>query len=46
MIDDIVKQHKLLGDAVTKLVVEHAAALDKRRVAPESTPADIEKLFD
>jgi len=45
MIDDIVKQHKLLGDAVTKLVVEHAAVLDKRRVAPESTPADIEKLF-
>jgi aromatic-L-amino-acid/L-tryptophan decarboxylase len=45
MIDDIVKQHKLLGDAVTKLVVEHAAALDKRRVAPESTPADIEELF-
>ena len=45
MIDDIVKQHKLLGDAVTKLVMEHAAVLDKRRVAPESTPADIEKLF-
>jgi glutamate/tyrosine decarboxylase-like PLP-dependent enzyme len=45
MIDDIVKQHKLLGEAVTKLVMEHAASLDNRRVTPEATPADIEELF-
>ena len=45
MIDDIVKQHKLLGESVTKLIVEHASVLDTRRVAPESMPSDIEQLF-
>ena len=46
MIDDIVEQHKLLGDAVAKLIVEHASLLDTRRVTPESSPSDIEELFN
>lgn len=45
MIDDIVQQHKILGEAVARLIVEHVEILETRRVAPESTPADIEKLF-
>ena len=46
MIDDFVEQHRLLGDAVTRIVTDHAAALATRRVTPEATPADLEKLFD
>ena len=45
MIDDIVQQHKILGEAVARLIVEHVEILDTRRVAPESTPSDIVKLF-
>lgn len=45
MIDDIVKQHKLLGEAVTKLIVDHASSLGTRRVTPEATPAEIAELF-
>ena len=45
MIDDIVQQHKILGEAVARLIVEHVEILDSRRVAPESTPSDIEELF-
>ncbi|HEY2962829.1 MAG TPA: aminotransferase class V-fold PLP-dependent enzyme [Pyrinomonadaceae bacterium] len=46
MIDDFVEQHRLLGDAVQKIVNDYAAALDSRRVTPETTPADLERLFD
>ena len=46
MIDDIVEQHKFIGRRVTELVAEHYDAIDQRRVAPKSTPEDIEKLFD
>ena len=46
MIDDIVEQHKYLGEAVAKLIVEQVSQLDTRRVAPESTPSEIEKLFN
>jgi aromatic-L-amino-acid decarboxylase len=45
MIDDIVEQHKILAEAVARLIVEHVEILDTRRVAPESTPAEMEKLF-
>src|SRR5882672_11944212 len=45
MIDDIIEQHKYLGEAVARLIVEHVSQLDTRRVTPESTPSDIEKLF-
>ncbi len=46
MIDDFVEQHRLLGNAVPRIINEHVAGLANRRVTPESTPADLEKLFD
>ena len=46
MIDDFVEQHKLLGKAVPEIINAYAAALDTRRVTPEATPADLERLFD
>lgn len=46
MIDDIVEQHKILGQAVAKLIVDHMTGLDSRRVTPELSPADIERLFE
>jgi glutamate/tyrosine decarboxylase-like PLP-dependent enzyme len=46
MIDDIIKQHQFLSDAVAKLIVEHVSILDTRRVAPEASPAEMERLFD
>jgi aromatic-L-amino-acid decarboxylase len=46
MIDDFVEQHRLLGNAVAKIVNDYAAALDARRVTPAATPADLERLFD
>src|SRR5687767_6130331 len=46
MIDDFVEQHKLLGNAVPKIINDYAAALDSRRVTPAATPGDLEKLFD
>ena len=46
MIDDFVEQHRLLGDAVPKIVNDYAASLDSRRVTPAATPAEMEKLFD
>ena len=45
MIDDIVEQHRFLGQAVTKLIAEHYDNIDVRRVTPETAPSDIEKLF-
>jgi aromatic-L-amino-acid decarboxylase len=46
MIDDIIEQHKFLGEAVSKLIVEHVSILDTRRVTPELGPLEMEKLFD
>jgi aromatic-L-amino-acid decarboxylase len=46
MIDDFVEQHKLLGNAVSKIINDYAAALESRRVTPAATPTDLEKLFD
>jgi aromatic-L-amino-acid decarboxylase len=46
MIDDFVEQHRLLGKIVPRIVEEFVAALGTRRVTPEATPADLEKLFD
>jgi aromatic-L-amino-acid decarboxylase len=45
MIDDFVEQHRLLGNAVARIISEHVATLATRRVTPEATPADLEKLF-
>lgn len=46
MIDDFVEQHRFLGNAVPRIIVEHVAGLASRRVTPEATPAELEKLFD
>src|SRR5829696_3000765 len=46
MIDEFVEQHRFLGNAVPRIIVEHAAGLASRRVTPDATPAQLEKLFD
>src|SRR5689334_23199709 len=46
MIDEFVEQHHFLGNAVARIIEEHVAGLAARRVTPEATPADLEKLFD
>src|SRR5215216_3955259 len=46
MIDDFVEQHRFLGPAVAEIISNHVAGLATRRVTPEPTPADLEKLFD
>lgn len=46
MIDDFVEQHHFLGNAVARIIDEHVAGLASRRVTPEATPAQLEKLFE
>lgn len=46
MIDDFVEQHHFLGNAVAQIIHEHVAELATRRVTPEASPAQLEKLFD
>jgi aromatic-L-amino-acid decarboxylase len=46
MIEEFVEQHRRLGKAVAEIVGEHVAGLADRRVTPEATPAELEKLFD
>jgi aromatic-L-amino-acid decarboxylase len=46
MIDDFVEQHKELGKKVAEIVTAHVSGLAKRRVTPEATPEQLEKLFD
>ncbi|HLM24745.1 MAG TPA: aspartate aminotransferase family protein [Pyrinomonadaceae bacterium] len=46
MIDDFVEQHRFLGLAVAEIISNHVDGLATRRVTPEATPADLEKLFD
>jgi glutamate/tyrosine decarboxylase-like PLP-dependent enzyme len=46
MIDDFVEQHRFLGPAVAKIIADHVAGLASRRVTPEASPSDLEKLFD
>jgi glutamate/tyrosine decarboxylase-like PLP-dependent enzyme len=46
MIDDFVEQHRLLAKSVPQIITEHVASLAARRVTPEATPAQLEKLFD
>jgi len=46
MIDDFVEQHRLLGTAVPPIINEHIAGLANRRVTPEATVAQLERLFD
>ena len=46
MIDDFVEQHRFLGTAVARIVADHMAGLESRRVTPAASPAELEKLFD
>jgi aromatic-L-amino-acid/L-tryptophan decarboxylase len=46
MIDDFVEQHRFLGPAVARIIADHVAGLASRRVTPEATPAELERLFD
>jgi glutamate/tyrosine decarboxylase-like PLP-dependent enzyme len=46
MIDDFVEQHRFLGTAIARIINEHVATVATRRVTPEATPAELEKLFD
>jgi hypothetical protein len=46
MTDDLATQHKRLGEAVTKIISEHAASLDTRKVTSDATPQSLEKVFD
>jgi aromatic-L-amino-acid decarboxylase len=46
MMDDFVEQHEFLGSAVAKIIADHVAGLASRRVTPEASPAELEKLFD
>ncbi|HEU4507126.1 MAG TPA: aspartate aminotransferase family protein [Pyrinomonadaceae bacterium] len=46
MIDDFVEQHHFLGPAIARIIHEHVAGLATRRVTPEASPGELEKLFD
>jgi aromatic-L-amino-acid decarboxylase len=46
MMDDFVEQHEFLGSAVARIIADHVAGLASRRVTPEASPAELEKLFD
>jgi len=46
MIDDFVEQHQFLGPEVARIISEHVATLATRRVTPEATVEQLEKLFD
>jgi glutamate/tyrosine decarboxylase-like PLP-dependent enzyme len=46
MFDDFIAQHKTLGEKIPEVVMDFVTALDSRRVAPEATPAELEKMFD
>ena len=46
MIENLSQLHQRLGQAVTKIIAEHAASLDQRPVTSPATPADLQKLFD
>ncbi len=44
--DQIEDQHERLGRAVTAIITEYAATLDRRKVTSTATPQDLEKIFD
>ena len=46
MNEDLSQLHQRLGQAVTRIISEHAASLEQRRVTSQATPADLERLFD
>ncbi len=44
--ESLSKQHASLGQAVTKLISEHAARLESAPVTSAATPADLKRLFE
>jgi aromatic-L-amino-acid/L-tryptophan decarboxylase len=46
MIEDILEQHRRLGEVIPKLIVDHFVSLDSRRVTPEASPNEVERLFN
>jgi glutamate/tyrosine decarboxylase-like PLP-dependent enzyme len=44
--DTLREQHEMLGRAVTKLIAEHAAALETAPVTSSATPDDLKKIFN
>src|SRR5688572_794063 len=46
MTADFIDQHKKLAEEIPNLVLEFVSSLDSRRVTPEATPAELERLFD
>ena len=46
MIEEFVEQHRFLGNAGARIIAEHVEGLAARRVTPEATPLELEKLFD
>ena len=43
---ELAAQHERLGQAVTTIITEYAATLDRRKVTSTATPQDLEKIFD
>src|SRR5215471_6440291 len=43
--ESLSEQHRVLGQAVTELIVKHAARLDSAPVVPKATPAELMLLF-
>jgi glutamate/tyrosine decarboxylase-like PLP-dependent enzyme len=46
MTADFIDQHKKLAEKIPNIVLEFVSGLDSRRVTPEATPAELERLFD
>jgi glutamate/tyrosine decarboxylase-like PLP-dependent enzyme len=44
--DELSRLHETLGNAVTKLISEHARALESLPVTSRATPDDLKKLFE
>src|ERR1041385_4869808 len=44
--NDVLAQHKLLSEAVGRIITDYVATLDTRRVTSPATPAELEQIFD
>ena len=44
--EELSRLHESLGNAVTKLISDHARSLESRPVTSPATPDDLKKLFE
>lgn len=44
--DELSRLHETLGNAITKLISDHALSLESRPVTSQATPDDLKKLFE